>query len=272
MTRSYPWSISLIVPALNEERVLHTVLAQIIREVKGRVRDYELILIDDGSTDATRSIMDSIASAEPNVRVVHNPQNLGLGACYHNAVREAKHEYVMLLCGDGGFPASSLPPVFDAIATADIVVPYIVNLRQIKSPLRYLLSRSYTGLLNLLFGLELNYYNGLPVHRADLLRKIEITSAGFGFQGEILVKLLKSGCSFVQVGVRGAEETKRSFALRPWNVLSVARTLLHLLWEISRFRPITVDALEPRRLESHYELRRELLEEHASSPSGRRLS
>jgi hypothetical protein len=150
----------------------------------------------------------------------------------------------MLLCGDGGLPAKSLPAIFNAIGSADIVIPHMTNLRQIKTPLRYFLSRTYTWLLNTLFGFRLNYYNGLPVHRTDLLRHIRIASSGFGFQGEVLVKLLKSGCSYVQVGVLGAEETRRSFALRPGNLLSVAGTLLHLVSEIARFRPIPRDQIE----------------------------
>lgn len=111
-----------------------------------------------------------------------------------------------------------------------------------------MLSRLYTGFLNILFGFGLRYYNGLPVHRTELLKHIEITSSGFGFQGEILVKLLKSGCSYVEVPVEGAEETRRSFALRPRNLISVAKTFLHLIWEIFRFRPIPSEIIERGRL------------------------
>ena len=122
--------------------------------------DYEIILVDDGSLDATGEIMDRLASLYDKIRVLHNPTNCGLGASYKRAIGEVRFEYVMMLCGDGGLPAESLPPIFDAIGAADIVVPYMTNLRTIKTPLRYALSRSYTNLLNFLFQQKLQYYNG----------------------------------------------------------------------------------------------------------------
>jgi hypothetical protein len=153
----------------------------------------------------------------------------------------------MLLCGDGGLPARSLPAIFSHIGTADLIIPHMVNLRQIKSLPRYIISRTYSNLLNLLSGYRLRYYNGLPVYRRSLLNAIRITSRGFGFQAEILVKLLKSGCTFVEVGVEGAEEKGRSIALHPRNVISVARTFFHLIVELIRFTPVPSDVIERSR-------------------------
>jgi hypothetical protein len=116
----------------------------------------------------------------------------------------------------------------------------MTNLAEIKTPMRYLISRTYTNLLNLLSGHWLHYYNGLPVHRRALLEQITITSSGFGFQGEILVKLLKSGCSYVQVGVPGAETTNKTSIFRVRNLFSVTATLLKLLLELMRFRRLDV--------------------------------
>jgi len=239
----YPYTISIIVPALNEEKVVETVVEQIMAQVRGRFADHEVILVNDGSTDRTGEIMDRLAARHPKTRVIHNERNLGFGNAYQRGLRQARFDYVMLLCGDGGLPAASLPPIFDKIGTTDIVVPWIVNLKEIKTRPRYLLSRAYTGLLNLLFGLRLQYYNGLPVHRRDLLHSISITSGGFGFQAEILIKLIKSGCTYVEVGVHGAEETNRSSALRLRNWLSVGRTIAHLAKEIMRFKPVPPEVI-----------------------------
>jgi hypothetical protein len=141
----------------------------------------------------------------------------------------------MMLCGDGGMPAASLPPIFAAVGSADIVAPYVTNLRTIKSPVRYLTSRVYTNLLNLLFGQKIKYYNGLPVHRIDLLKQLRINSTGFAFQGEILTKLLRSGCSMTEVGVAGAEMTRSSSALRLKGLLNIVKVLALLVWEVRRF-------------------------------------
>jgi dolichol-phosphate mannosyltransferase len=227
-------SLTVVIPALNEEQVIKSVAEGVLIQVASHFDDYELILVNDGSTDRTGEIMDELAADNARVRVLHNHPNLGLGASYHRGVREARCSHVLMLCGDGGLPAASLPPIFERIGSADIVVPYMWNLKQIKTPTRYFLSRGYTILLNLVFGLRLTYYNGLPVHRLDLLRQIDIVSTGFAFQGEVLVKLLRAGCSYVEVGVEGSPGKAASSALRPRNLVSVATTLLRLLWTMLR--------------------------------------
>jgi D-glycero-D-manno-heptose 1,7-bisphosphate phosphatase len=228
-------TITLIVPALNEEKVITQTIRQIIGVVRDRFSQCEMLLIDDGSTDGTGFLMEELATKYPGVRVIHNQRNLGLGACYRRGLTEARYEYVMLLCGDGGMPASSLPAIFGQIGKADIVIPYITNMRRIKTPTRFVISRTYTALLNRMFGLRLNYYNGLAVHRTELVRCLDLKSDGFGFQAEALVELLKAGCSYVQIGVAGAEKTKRSSALRFRNVVNVIQTLWSLRCGIAGF-------------------------------------
>jgi dolichol-phosphate mannosyltransferase len=228
-------NISIVIPALNEEAVVEGVVRDIAKQVAAFFADYEIILIDDGSTDKTGDIMDRLASELPNVLSIRNPHNMGLGASYQRGLTEARYNYLMMLCGDGGMPAASLPPIFAAVGSADIVAPYVTNLKQIKSPVRYFTSRTYTNLLNILFGQKIKYYNGLPVHRVDLLRQLRINSSGFAFQGEILTKLLRSGCSMTEVGVAGAEMTRNSSALRLRGLLNIAKVLALLVWEVRRF-------------------------------------
>jgi dolichol-phosphate mannosyltransferase len=228
-------SISIVIPALNEEAVLEMVARDIEKQVAASFADHEIILIDDGSTDKTGDIMERLAAEFPRIRAIRNPQNIGLGSSYQRGLAEARYNYLMMLCGDGGMPAASLPPIFAAVGSADIVAPYVTNLKQIKSPIRYFTSRTYTNLLNLLFGQKIKYYNGLPVHRVDLLRQLRINSTGFAFQGEILTKLLRSGCSMTEVGVAGAEMTKNSTAVRLKSLMNIAKVLALLVWEVRRF-------------------------------------
>lgn len=239
--------LSLIIPALNEESIIESTIHEILEKITGQFDDYEIILINDGSTDRTGNIMEKLENDFPSIRMIHNPSNLGLGASYQRGIQEAKFEYVMMLCGDGGFPASSLPPIFQAIGTADIIIPFMTNLQEIKTPFRYGLSRTYTNLLNLLFRNNLQYYNGLAVHRLELVRQIAITSSGFGFQGEVLIKLLRANCSYVEIGVLGAEKTNRSKATTPKNFINIGKTFAHLIYELFFFDPSRIQ----RKTDSH---------------------
>jgi glycosyltransferase involved in cell wall biosynthesis len=247
MSKNNNISISLIVPALNEEKVIQKVLEDIYSIAKDSFNTFEIIAINDGSADATLEMMNTFSEKHKNINIINNKVNIGLGASFQAGLGLVKNEYVMLLCGDGGLPATSLPKIFEQVGNADLIIPYMSNLKTIKRPSRYVLSKAYVYLLNTVFGLNLNYYNGLPVYRKELLDKINITSSGFGFQAEIIIKLLKSGCTFHQVEVKGAEETGRSHALKFTNILSVANTFLHLIKEIVMFKPIVVDSTKTPR-------------------------
>jgi glycosyltransferase involved in cell wall biosynthesis len=221
--------ISIIVPALNEELVIQANVRDFVAVAAQYFHEFEFILVDDGSTDRTGALMDALAAEDPRLSVLHNRPNIGLGASYRKALSQARYDYVMMLCGDGGLPASSLPPVFEQVGNADIVIPYMSNMEEVKTGERKALSSAYTLLLNTLFRQNLYYYNGLQVHRLDLLRNVEISSFGFAFQGEILIQLLTSGASYVQVQTLAAEKTNRSAAIKLTNFVDVAKVLLRLL-------------------------------------------
>jgi len=222
-------SISVIVTALNEEPSIASVVIGTLAQVRRRFDDYQLVLVDDGSTDRTGEIMDQMASENGHVEVVHNPTNLGWGMAYRAGLARARCEYVMVLCGDGGLPPESLPAIFEKVGTADSIVPYMENLREIKTLPRYLLSRAYTRTLNLLFGLDLRYYNGLAVHRRRHVQSLELRSTGFAFQAEILIKLIRGGAKYVEAGVLGGVGAPSAVALRPRNLANSARAILTLL-------------------------------------------
>lgn len=221
-------AVTFAVAALNEQRLITEFVEEAHGVVSSLLDDYQFILVDDGSTDRTGELMDRLAAALPNTSVIHNAANLGLGRSYKKALGEARCEYYMLLCGDGGLPAQSLPPILARVGTADMVLPYMTNLDRIKTPFRLFVSRLYTRLLNAWSGLDIRYYNGLAVHRTALLRSMDIRNQGFGFQAEIIVRLARKGCSYTQVGVEGAERSGGSRALQLANIVGVARMLLLL--------------------------------------------
>jgi len=222
-------NVTFAVAALNEERLVDGFVREAHQQAGRILRDYEFILIDDGSTDRTGEIMDELAGSLPNTSVIHNPTNIGLGSSYMRGVQSARCDYYMLLCGDGGLPAESLPAIIEKVGTADMVLPYMTNLKALKSRGRYIISRSYTFLLNRLFGLDIRYYNGLPVHRTELVRGLGTISDGFGYQAEIIIKLTRAGFTYTQVAVLGAERSGGSRALRTRNIASVTRMITALL-------------------------------------------
>lgn len=225
-------TISIVVPALNEEASIAAAVEQIVPAVENRFADWEIVLVDDGSTDATGAIMDKLAAGNPHLRVVHNEHNLGFGGAYKRGVAAARFEYVMMVPGDNEFPTEGLIPILDAVGKADMILPYVIN-PEVRPLFRRVASRVFTMLMNFLFGLRIKYYNGVVVHRTALVRQITITTDGFAYQAEALVKLLKKGTSYLELGTTLREcRGRNSKALKPKNLAVVVSSIVNIYRQV----------------------------------------
>lgn len=233
-------AISFVVPALNEETRISTTVENVLSVAESRLSDYEILLINDGSSDSTGLVMESLAAGHRKVDVFHNRRNLGIGGAYKRGLREVQFENVMMIVGDNPITSQGFVSIFSAIGQADMVIPYIGNPLD-RSKTRNLISATFTSLINLSFGLKVRYYNLCAVHRADLLRKIVIGTDGFAFQAEVLVRLLKSGCSYVEIPVEVYErkvDKKEgvSTALNLKSLQCVSKAIQNLLLDTHNLR------------------------------------
>jgi len=191
---------------------------------------YEIIVIDDASRDDSARIVADYIAANPDTRIVLrvNRVNKGLAQNYLDAAFLGRGKYYRLICGDNAEPRDSIVTVFNAIGSADIIIPYYAT-SEGKSFRRQLISKSYTRLLNLITGNRLKYYNGLAVHLRHNVMRWHPNTHGFGFQADILCLLLDLGFTYQEVEIITIEQRRgRSNALTLRNLLSVAHTLLEI--------------------------------------------
>ena len=229
-------SISIIVPALNEEHGL----APSVRAAQSALDDlcpYEIIILDDGSRDRTGAIAEDLAANDSRIRVVHNPSTLGIGASYRRGVELARCEYVLWIPADDETPAHTIRAIGRRAGTADVVLTHTLNW-YIRPMHRWILSHLYTAIVNVLFGLRLRYYNGNCLIRTTALRTITLDTFGFSYMTAIIVRLLRQGYSYAEIGItlqpRGGGG---STALRLRSFIDVARSIGKLWWEV-RVRPV----------------------------------
>jgi glycosyltransferase involved in cell wall biosynthesis len=220
---------SFVVPCYNEAPNLAGTVAEIEQSAcPAGLTSFELVMVDDGSRDGTAEAIHRLAESKPHVRPVVNERNLGLGGAYKRGVAAASGVHVMMVPGDNAHPAHGITPILAAVDSADMVIPYVTN-PQVRGYSRRLASRGFVLVMNTIFGLRVPYYNGLVVHRLDLLREIEIETDSFAYQAEAIVKLLKRGAAFSTVGVEiSTREHGSTKAFRVANVFSVLRALLDL--------------------------------------------
>jgi glycosyltransferase involved in cell wall biosynthesis len=236
-------SISVIVSAMNEEGNLRPAVESVVGAVAPRFARYEVIIVDDGSQDRTPEIAAALCAENPNIRVHRNPSNLGLGRSYRIGIDMAMHEYTSWVAGNNMVPRDALEGIYDRTGESDMVISYI--LRDVRGFERRFISRTFTVLMNLLFGVRMRYYTGPCVYRSDVAKRLRMRAQGSFFVAELLVRLVKSGQRYVEVGLqpipRSAGSTK-TFRLR--NVIDVFGSMLRLFWEL-RIRRKTALTPEP---------------------------
>lgn len=110
--------VSMIIPAYNEEEAMGQVLDDVIRVMDTLGVGYEVIVVDDGSTDGTVAC----CQAYPNVKVITHGQNRGTGAARTTGVRAAKGRYIAMIDADGTYPAEAIPQMLAELETCDMVI------------------------------------------------------------------------------------------------------------------------------------------------------
>lgn len=225
-------SLTVLVPALNEEANLATVVREAAPVVERFFPDYEILVVDDGSTDRTGAIADDLARENPRVRVIHNGSPRGLGYNYRLGAEQGTKDLYVWIPGDNENPATMLEPVFERTGQADMVIPYVVN-PEVRPVGRRLLSRAFTAGLNLLFFRRVPYYNGPVLHRRALLAGLRPWTPSFAFQAEIVLQLLGRGVTYVAAPIRIRRvEGSVTKAFKPRNVALVLGTVFRLFWRL----------------------------------------
>ena len=224
-------SITVIIPAFNEEGNLSGTFEDIVPLLEKHFNDYEVLVYNDFSTDRTGPIADEWAKKNPKIKVIHNPKNMGLGFNYLDGVKRAAKDYIIMVPGDNEITGDSYETMFNALGPKDIIIPYTVNTK-IRPPGRQVLSKAYTILMNFLFGLKVKYYNGTVIHKRSVIQSITIETHGFAYQAEALIKLIKAGRTYDEVEMYLKERRYgRSKALHPRNVYRVLKTIATLWWK-----------------------------------------
>lgn len=224
--------VSVFLPAFNEADNLERAVEDVVWAASQVLTGYEILVIDDGSTDGTGALADRLSRENPRIRAIHQPRNLGIAAAYERALGEAKLDHFSFLPADGEIARESVRDILGSVGRADIVAPYHQN------PLarewhRRLLTWASTGLVNVLFSQRMHYYQGPCIYPVALARALPKSAGGFYFLTQMLIHALHAGYTYVEVGLTHVDRTHgRSKAVSAKNIVKALRTIAQAWWAI----------------------------------------
>ena len=186
--------LTVVIPVFNEEQAIEGTLHRVINVLREFGWQYEVIVVNDGSTDRTATLLRH-ALARGDVRIVEHPRNLGYGAALKTGVRYARYPWIAIVDADGTYPLEQIPHLGKFVRDADMVVGARfgaqVQPRGVRGIARNLL-RGFAQWLTHRKIPDLN--SGLRIFRREVAERfLRILPDGFSFTSTITLAMLTQG-------------------------------------------------------------------------------
>ncbi len=187
----------------NEEAYARRAVSAARAVLMAELPDWEIVIVDDASTDGTPALVDALAREDPRVRVVRNPVNRQLGGALRAGYAAATKDLVFYTDADLPVDLHELPRAVRLLEyqEADIVAGYRFD-RTSEGLVRALYTFCYNHLIRTLFGLRVRDVNfAFKLFRRSVLEKFPLTSEGSFIDAEFLLRARKAGCVVIQIGL-----------------------------------------------------------------------
>lgn len=200
-TASKPLDLSVVLPAYNEAGNIGRVVEEMTRYLAAVDLAHEIHVVDDGSRDRTPTVLQTLRTQLPALRVLRHRRNLGYGAALRTGLAAARADYVLLADGDGQFGVAGLGEMWKRRHEADLVLGY-------RNPRRDPRLRRAAGwmygrvVVPLALGGRFRDVNcGFKLLRRRVVEQMEIRSHGALFSAELLTRARLAGATWIEVGV-----------------------------------------------------------------------
>ena len=221
----------------NEEAYVERAVSAARDVLDAHLRDWEIVIVDDASTDRTAALAATLAAAEPRIKVVRNAVNRRLGGALRAGYAAATKDLVFYTDADLPVDLHQLPRAVRLLEDqqADIVAAYRFD-RTSEGLVRALYTFCYNHLIRMLFGLRVRDVNfAFKLFRRSILEKFSLTSEGSFIDAELLLRARKAGCVIIQIGLDYFPRTRGTSTLASIPViLAILRDLAARWRELRR--------------------------------------
>lgn len=224
-------SISICFSCYNEGNYIIKNIKRIQPLLKKEKLKYEILVIDDASTD--KSIVNLKKFCKKNkIKYISHKKNLGFFKSFVSGLITSKKAYFKLFAGDDATNINHIKLILKEFYKHDLLIPYNLQFELIGKPfVRKIVSIIYTKIINLMSGLSLKYYNGLPVFlRKKALMNLSDTS-GFGWQAELIINCIYSGCTYKEIYTKNKEIKFTYSSVKLANICSVIFSIIRVFFK-----------------------------------------
>ena len=234
--------LSLVFPVFDEEDNIGQLLEQVLEIAPRLALDFEIVIVDDGSRDASAEVVEAIRNGEPRIRLLRHESNRGYGAALRAGLREARGKLVFFSDADLQFDLDELSTLLHHAEKFDIVVGYRQPRRDPWG--RRLLAAGWGWLVDTLFDLQVRDIDcAFKIFRRHVLEAIPIESVGAFVNTEILVRARQKNFRIYQVPVtHRRRRSGRQSGANPGVILRALLELASLYRELRQ--PVAADAVQ----------------------------
>ena len=196
-----PTGLSVFFPAYNDSGTIASMVIRAVQAAAELTPDYEVIVVNDGSVDATAEIADELARTYPNVRVIHHAKNRGYGGALQTGFRSATKELIFYTDGDAQYDPAELSLLWASLTPdADMVNGYKISR---SDPFhRVVIGRLYHHIVSLLFGLKVRDVDcDFRLMRRSMFECVTLTKTSGVICLEMMKKIHDAGFRVVEVPV-----------------------------------------------------------------------
>lgn len=195
-----PLALTIAIPAFNEENNLAESVTSALKEASKLTTDFEILVVNDGSTDGTLRILEKLAKAHKQLKIINHPKNLGIEASLKNLYQEANKEVTFFNGADNEIKMSVLPKLLQKLEEGNDIV---VAQRKLKkyNIFRAIISWSFNFLIKSFFGFDPYDAGCAKLFKTKIYKGIKVKSASVFGEAERLIKASKMGYKISSVKV-----------------------------------------------------------------------
>ncbi len=233
------YSLSLWAWALNEEELVEEFVYESIEHLKKVSTDYEIILVDDGSTDKTWSIMQQLDKKIPELTIIKHPKNMRPGHSMRSCLQKTTKEIVFWNTVDSFFDSSKLGEWLEALEDCDMVQGIRSDLAA-NTPYRKLTHLVNYWMIRILYAINLREFQNVKFCYADFLRRVKLESGSTFTNPECAIKAYWSGLTIKEKSMEFLHrKAGKAKGANPIGILESFRDILYfwVKWHILRQLP-----------------------------------